>query len=184
MLFRSYHEPGIYDVKLTVENGFGSDTVIFPRFITARTKAPNEAIIRFIENTVNQDSTPGVPPDGPFTQTPVIRSPINTLIQIEVPSGENPSTPGYSYAGEALNGSSQPIDPIISYTWSLGDDLLHANSPETKASFSVGGIYNLKLRTDTEFSAYRITTYDNAFDIVENYNMWMWIFSDISTVNS
>ena len=26
--------------------------------------------------------------------------------------------------------------------------------------------------------------YDNAFDIVENYNLWMWVFSDADTVHS
>lgn len=181
---KCYHQPGLYDVKLTVENNFGSDTIILPEFINARVKAPDEAIIRFIENTSNQDATPGVPPDGPFETKPSIRSPINTLIQIEIPSGENTSIPGYSFGGEYLDTEGDPIDPIISYTWSLGDDLIHPNSPETKASYGVGGIYDLKLRVDTEFGAYRITTYDDALDIVENYNMWLWIFTDNTTVRS
>jgi PKD repeat protein len=181
---KCYHQPGIYDVKLTVENGFGSDVIIIPNFINARVKAPNEAIIRFIENTSNQNATPGVPPDGPFETTPTIRSPINTLIEIELPDGENPSTPGYSYAGEYLNELGQPIDPITAYNWFLGDDLQHPNTPSTKASYSVGGLYDLKLRVDTEFGAYRITTYENAIDIVENYNLWLWVFSDATTVRS
>lgn len=181
---KCYHEPGIYDVKLTVENGFGSDTIIIPDFVNARVKAPNDAIIRFIENTSTQQATPGVPPDGPFEITPTIRSPINTLIQIEVPSGENPATLGYSYAGEALDGLGNPVDPVITYTWSLGDDLLHPNSPDTKASYSVGGIYDVKLRVDTEFKAYRITSYSAAIDVIENYNLWMWVFLDDTTVRS
>jgi PKD repeat protein len=180
---KCYHQPGIYDVKLTVENDFGSDTIILPNFINARVKAPDEAIIRFIENTSSQTTTPGVPPDGPFETVPTIRSPINTLIQIEVPSGENPGTPGISFAGEELNGST-PIDSINEYTWFLGDDLNHPNSSETKASFSVGGIYDLKLRVDTEFGAFRITTYENAIDIVENVNLWLWIFTDEDTVRA
>lgn len=179
-----YHEPGLYDVKLTVENDFGSDTVVFEDYINARVKAPNTAIIRFIENTTNQDATPGVPPDGPFTIFPKIRSPINTLIQIEIDSGENPATPGYSFAGEPLDGLGNPIDPIITYTWELGDDLTHPNNSETKASFSVGGIYDLKLRVDTQFMAYRITTYEDSIDIVENKNIWLWIFQSADTVRA
>ena len=181
---KCYHQPGIYDVKLTVENGFGSDVIILPNFINARVKAPDNAIIRFIENTSNQQATAGVPPDGPFVTTPKIRSPINTLIQIEIPIGENPSIPGYSYSGELLNESNMPIDPVVTYTWSLADDLLHPNAPETKASYSVGGIYDIKLRVDTEFNAYRITSYNAAVDIVENYNLWLWVFSDATTVRS
>jgi len=181
---KCYQEPGIYDVKLTVENGFGSDVIVIPKLINARVKAPDNAIIRFIENTSNQQVEPGVPPDGPFETTPKIRSPINTLIHIELPSGENPSNLGYSYSGEQLNDSNIPIDPIISYNWLLGDDLLHPSSPNTKASYSIGGIYDIKLRVDTEFKAYRITTYNESVDIVENYNLWLWVFSDANTVKS
>lgn len=177
-----YHQAGIYDVKLTVENDFGSDTVILPKYINARVKAPDPAIIRLVENTSNQIGTAGVPPNGPFETNPKIRSPINTLIQIEVESGENPATPGVSYGGEALNISDDPIDPIVGWTWVLGDDLNHpTTSRETKASYSVGGIYDLKLRVDTQFGAYRITNYDEAIDIVENQNLWHWIFQDANT---
>ena len=181
---KCYHEPGIYDVKLTVENGFGTDVVIFPKLINARVKAPNDAIIRFIEDTSNQLATAGVPPDGPFETFPKIRSPINTFIEIEVPSGENSSTPGYSYAGELLDSGGVPYDPVTTYSWSLTDDLLHPNSSTTKASYSVGGIYNVKLRVDTEFNAYRITSYNQTIDIIENYNLWMWNFIDADTVRS
>lgn len=178
-----YHQPGIYDVKLTVENNFGTDECIFESFINARVKAPEEAIIQFIEDSSTQEVTLGVPPNGPFSTTPKIRSPINTLIDIQIESGENASNIGYSYAGELLN-ESVPIDAIVSYTWSLGDDLNHANSNITKASYSIGGIYDMKLRTDTEFGAYRITNYEDAIDVVENTNMWLWIFSDNTTVRS
>ncbi len=180
-----YHQPGIYDVKLKVENNFGEDICVFEDFINARVKAPNEAIIRFIEDTSTQTSEPGVPPNGPFETKPSIRSPINTLINIEIQTGENTvGTPGYTFSGELLNDADQPVDPVTSYTWSLGDDLSHPNSRETKASFSVGGIYDLKLRADTEFGAYRITNYQNSIDIVENTNMWLWIFSDENTVRA
>jgi hypothetical protein len=115
---------------------------------------------------------------------PKIRSPINTLIQLEVPEGENPATIGFSYAGEALNGSGDPIDPVKTWTWSLADDLLHPNSRETKAAYSVGGVYSMKLRVDTEFGAYRITTYEDAIDIVENTNIWLWILDDENTIRA
>ena len=178
---KTYHQPGIYDVKLTVENDFGSDTIILPEYINARVKAPDDAIIRFIENTSTQEATPGVPPNGPFTTVPVIRSPINTLIQIEIEPGENLSTPGISFAGELLDALKNPVDPIDTYTWFLGDDLQHPNTSETKAAFSVGGIYDLKLRVDTTFGAYRITTYEDAIDIIENTNIWFWIFDMTGT---
>lgn len=173
-----YHEPGIYNVKLTVENNFGKDVCEFENFVNARVKAPKEAVIVFNEDSSTQIGFPGVPPNGPFETVPRIRSPINTLIDISVPLEENVlGTPGYSYAGELLNELGDPIDPISEYTWYLGDDLSHPNSFETKASYSVGGIYDLKLRVDTSYGAYRITTYDNAIDIVENTNMWLWTIS-------
>jgi PKD repeat protein len=181
---KKYFQPGVYDVKLTVENNFGSDTVILPNFINARVKAPNSAIVRLIENTSIQSATSGVPPNGPFTINPKIRSPINTLIQIEVEEGENPSTSGYSFAGEPLNDSGDAIDPVVNWTWSLADDLNHPNSRETKASYSIGGLYDMKLRVDTMFGAYRITTYENAIDIVENRNLWLWVFQDSTSVRS
>lgn len=177
-----YHQPGVYDVTLTVANQFGQDVCVLPKFIHARVKAPNEAVVNFVEDTSSQEMTAGVPPNGPFDVPPKIRSPINTLIQIEIIPGENSATPGFSYAGEPLNDLGQPIDPIVTYTWALGDDLNHPNSSQTKASYSVGGIYDMKLRVDTEFGAYRITTYPESIDIVENQNLWLWLFQD--TVNA
>lgn len=173
-----YYKPGKYDVKLTVKNNFGEDTVVFPDFINARVKAPNSAIVKFNENTSSQQSTPGVPPNGPFETPPKIRSPINTLIEIEVLEGENAATPGYTYAGEVLDDDGNVIDPVIDWTWALGDDLSHPSSRITKAAYSVGGVYDMKLRVDTQFGAYRITTYEGAIDVVENKNLWMWILDD------
>ena len=169
-----YHQAGIYNVKLTVENNFGQDECVFENFIQARVKAPNEAVISFVASELQQ-ITQGVPQHGPFETFPKIRSPINTLIQIEIPDYENTiGTPGYSYAGEQLDEFGQAIDQINDWQWIIGDDLNHVNNKLTKASFSVGGIYDLKLRVDTEFGAYRITTYNSAIDIVEKYNMWLW----------
>lgn len=181
---KTYHQPGIYDVKLTVENDFGSDTVIFPHYINARIKAPSLAIVRYVENPSNQELFPGIPPDGPFEVVPRIRSPINTLIQIEVDEGENPATPGISFAGETLNNLLQPIDPVVDWTWALDDDLDHPNSRQTKASYSVGGLYDMKLRVDTNFGAFRITHYSESIDIVENVNLWHWIFLDSLNVRA
>ena len=184
---KCYHTPGLYSVKLTVENDFGSDTVEFPNFINARVKAPEEAVVRFVENTSNQNATPGVPPDGSptgFSTYPKIRSPINALIQIEIQQGENPATPGRSYSGEIIDGSGNPLDPVTDYTWELGDDLLHPNSSVTKASYSVGGVYDLKLRVDTQFGAYRISTYEDSIDVIENTNIWLWSFLDSENVRA
>lgn len=180
---KTYIQPGIFDVTLRVKNEFGEDECTFPNYIQARVEAPKEAIIRFRENS-SQIGTPGIPSDGPFSVTPKIRSSINSLISFEIDPGENAAIPGYSYAGELLNGAGNPLDPINSYTWSFGDDLPHANSNSAQASYSVGGIYDLKLRVDTEFGAYRITTYEDSIDIVENVNLWLWTYSSSNTIRA
>lgn len=180
---KTYLRPGIFDVTLTVTNKFGSDVVTFPNYINARIQAPHEAVIRF-SPTSAQKLTDGVPSGGPYEVVPKIRSPINTLISLDVPSGENPATPGYSFGGELLNGSGRPVDPIETYTWAIADDLSHPNSSETKASFGVGGIYDLILRVDTKYGAYRITSYTDSIDIIENVNLWLWLFQDSTNVKS
>jgi PKD repeat protein len=180
---KTYLKPGIFTVTLTVQNDFGDDICKFENYIKARMPAPNTAIIRF-RDTSGQIATPGTPSNGPFEIVPKIRSPINTLVDMEIQNGENPSTPGYSYAGEILDESDNPIDPITNYTWSLGDDLSHANSSYTQAAYGIGGIYDLKLRVDTEFGAYRITTYEDAIDIVENVNLWYWTIQNNTTVKA
>lgn len=180
---KTYLNPGYYDVTITVQNDFGSDSCTFENFINARVQAPQEAVMKFTEGD-GQTVTSGYPSDGPYEVNPKIRSPINTLVEIEVPNGENPSNDGYTYGGEALNTNNVPVDPISEYIWSLGDELPHANSSNTKAAYSVGGIYDLKLRVDTEFGAYRITTYEDCIDIVENTNLWLFTFQDEETIRS
>lgn len=179
---KTYTKPGIFDVKLTVINEFGQDTVIFPALINARIKAPEEAVVKFTART-GQISTPGEPTDGPYDTLPQIRAAANSIIDIEVPSGVNPNT-GRSYGGEELDDFGSPLDPISQYTWSLADDLTHNNSSAIRASYSVGGIYDLILRVDTEFGAFRITTYEDIIDIVERTNLWLWTFANSATVQS
>lgn len=181
---KTYVNPGVYTVTLTVTNAFGQDQCKFTNLITARTKAPNEVVAEYNQSLAGQIVIPGTPSGGPYQVVPRIRAPINSIIEIIIPSGPNPATPGFSYAGEPLNNLNDPIDPITSYTWSLGDDLSHPNSHTTTAVYSVGGVYDMKVRVDTTFGAYRITTYQNSIDIVENYNLWLWTFQDNVNVRS
>lgn len=170
----TYNDPGIYDVKLTVKNSYGEDTVIFEKIITAKIGAPEEAKINIIPRT-SQNYTEGDPIDGPpYTSFPKIRSSTNTFIDFEIQEGENLANPGYSYAGELLKSSGSPLDKIVEYNWKLGDELIHTNSNYTKASYSIGGYYDLILRVDTEFGSYRITKYENSIDIIENQNLWLF----------
>lgn len=167
---KTYTNPGIYDVTLTVTNDFGSDEIKFSKFIQARAEAPIEATIQ-----IN-------PITGQILSTgPKIRSTTNKFIELEVPPGENLATPGYTYAGEFLVGLT-PLDPVITYTWALSDDLLHSNSNITRASYSIGGLYDLILRVDTTFGSYRITEYNQSIDIVESTNLWLWNFTTFPTV--
>jgi PKD repeat protein len=188
---KTYNKPGLYDVSLTVTNDFGSDTVVFEDMINVRYPAPNEAVINFVQKS-GQLVTPGQPlNNGPYTTFPKIRSPINSLIEVKIADeinrtpipGSYTDQDGYdrSQAGEVVDQGNTPIDPISSYTWSLNDDLNHNNNSTTKALFGAGGYFDLALRTDTKYGSYRITLYPNAFDIIENYNLWLWNFNDSQT---
>jgi PKD repeat protein len=179
----TYLTPGIYDVKLTVSNDFGEDTVVFEKVITAKIFAPEEAKINFIPKTT-QKFTEGDPINGPpYSSFPKIRSTTNTFIDIEIPEGENPSNPGYSYSGELLS-TGNPIDQIVEYNWELGDELVHSNTNYTRASYSIGGYYDLILRVDTEFGSYRITKYENSIDIIENQNVWFFNLKNETATDS
>jgi len=179
---KTYNEPGIFDVTLTVTNKFGSDTVVMPAIVNSRIASPDLAVFEFAPYT-GQIVTPGVPIGGPYITPPVIRAVTGGVIQAEIPPGVNPNT-GRSFAGELLDGYNHPIDPVTHYTWAAGDDLTHANSPNTTASYSVGGIYDLILRVDTKFGAYRITKWPSAFDIIEEMNMWLWTIDPAQNIHS
>ena len=179
---KCYQEPGLYDVTLSVINQYGVDVVKFDRIINARIEAPDLAIVNYVPRS-SQNVTGGTPIGGPYTTTPPkIRSVANTFIDLEIPDGVNPST-GRTYAGELVDSFDFPIDPIIEYTWSLGDDLDHSNLKTTRASYSVGGLYDMELRVDTRFGAYRITQYDEAIDIVESQNLWLFNFATQTSVD-
>jgi PKD repeat protein len=179
---KTYTKPGIYTVKLTVTNEFGSDTVIFDDLINARFPAPEFAVIEIIQRS-GQILTPGEPDGGPYTTPPKIRAAANSIIDVTIPNGINLAT-GRTYGGEAVDGTNTPIDPITDYTWSFSDDLTHNNSSSARAVFSVGGFYDLNLRVDTKFGAYRITSYQDSFDIVEKVNLWLWTYNDPYAVSS
>lgn len=178
---KTYTEPGKYDVKLTVVNEYGEDTIIFEEMINARIHAPYEAQISVTIGS--QQAMIGDPGDER------LRARVNTPIAIEVPEGVDDSIPLLdpvrSYAGEELTDvvysggipvSGTPIDPITNYTWNIADDLTHPNSKTTKAMFTAGGLYDIILRTDTYLDAFRLTTNQEALDIIEEQNMWLWTF--------
>jgi len=175
-----YTEPGVYTVQLKIVNDFGEDTVIFDDLIEAKFPAPSEACITFVARANQIITTAGVPSGGPYTTTPVIRAPINSIIDMYIPTGTNPNTPGVTYSGETMIDGTI-IDPIETYTWSFTDDLTHGNSTVARAVYSVGGIYDMVLRCDTKLGAYRITVYESAFDIVEKYNLWLWLYNTNKT---
>jgi len=160
---KTYTEPGIYSVSLEVVDRFGSDMVIFPSLINARIAAPEEAMI-----SITPRSDQSLIDD-------TLRTPTNSLVSILVPPGVIPgSDPPRTYAGELVDGSGEPIDPIIDYTWSLGDDLTHESISRTNASYGIGGLYDIVLRTDTQYGAYRITEEQNKIDAIESQNLWLW----------
>lgn len=174
-LTKTYATPGLYTVKLKMENEYGpicesgsSCEVELENLINVKIDCPEQADIT-INYRASQNFTNGDPPK--------IRSLANTFIDLEVKNGENPANLGYSYGGELLDSGGSPIDPIVEYTWNLDDDLQHVNSNITKASYGIGGYYDIILRVDTQFGSYRITQYENSIDIVEAVNLWSFNFT-------
>jgi len=142
-----FYTPDIYTITLTVENEFGTNTVSIEDYVTARVEAPDPATIDFTPST-DQILSGGV------LRTRTARP---VLIEV-VDNGEN------------------PLDPVVRYIWDLQDDLTHDNTDQTIAQYSVGGYYDAKVKTETELGAYRITTFENAIDVVERVSIWHFIF--------
>lgn len=169
-----FTEPGIYTVSLTIENSYGKDTVTFIDMVKVKGQAPEPATVKFLpfQNQIHFDDI-----------IPKIRTPVNQPIMIEVPQKtfENKKT----YAGELIDPrTNKTVDAITNYTWNLSDDLPHANTSKTKALYTVGGYYDLVLRTDTDLNAYRITTYENCIDVVEQNNLWVWVTENKQRIRS
>lgn len=150
---------GIYTVGLTVENQYGVDEVEFEDMVVARVECPDQASIK-INYRLSQNNI------STSTDHPKVRSSTNTIIDLEV-----------------LSSGAKTEDPVEEYSWSLGDDLPHVNSMFARASYSKGGYYDITLRVDTSFGAYRITTYEKSIDIVEQTNLWMFM-KDSSSASS
>ena len=157
-IVKTYTNPGIYSVSLRVLNDFGEDTYLITDLINARYPAPNESILSVLTTGLQQ------PINGIF------KSPVGLQILITVENN-----------GELKDDSGRVLDPIITYTWFLSDDLDHANSSTTSALYSVGGVYDISLRCDTENQSFRITNFDSYFNIVERTNIWLFTFFGDST---
>jgi PKD repeat protein len=189
-LVKKYLSPGQYDVTLTVTNQYGSDSVTFEKFISARVEAPIVAVVDFaptsdqfyVSGTRIIDSA--INPAGPWENYPTIKSKTNKFISIFTDPSSNylnvEDNTQRTNIGEELNLSLNAIDPIEEYVWILTDDLQHANEPNTNASYSLGGVYDLILRANTKNGAYRITKYAGAIDIIEDVNMFLFTISNKS----
>jgi len=188
---KTYSTAGRYDVSLTVKNDMGSSILKFPGYIYARIEAPAEAIINLIDRpgqllldhdrydndgNIIEGVNTSSPPDFTTTFPPILKTKVGTLVDIQIPDGLNTVT-GKSYSGELLDGNNDPIDPVTSYTWSLSDDLTQSNNRIARAAYSIGGLYNVIVRTDTDLNSYRITQYPNVIDVVEDINLWLWNYS-------
>lgn len=149
---KTYYKPGIYDVQLTVSNEFGEDTITIPEYITVRVKAPDAATIEFAPDNATQ----AVIDDVLFTRS-------NSIVNVSV-----------------LDNGEQECDPIESYTWDMQDDLPHGNSALAKASYSVGGVYDVRLRVNTSLGAYRNTIFRNSINVIERNNLWYMVSPDTS----
>ena len=161
-----YETAGVYTVTYTVKNKFGTDSITFENMIDARFPAPDAAVINILAQPY-QNST-----------GTTVRAPTNSLIYLEIPQVPyiNPLT-GRTYSGEEVNGSGQPIDPIDVYNWNLSDQLTHGNDTSTTALYDTGGIFDIILRCDTLSNSFRITIVNDAIDIVDNTNIWLWQYT-------
>jgi len=144
---KTYYDPGVYDITLEVINEFGSDVITIPQYITVRVAAPDEATLSFVPDNNTQTYIDGI-----------LTTRSNALVSIEV----------------ADNGE-QPDDQIIHYTWDLQDDLTHADSSSTKASYSIGGTYDVRLKTATVLGAYRTTIFKSIINVIEKSNLFLMV---------
>lgn len=164
---KTFFEAGKYTVKVKITNHYGEDEVCLTNAIDIRGQAPEAAILEFkpLANQLFIPEQPGVPLR--------IRTPINQPVSVMV--SRKPDTDMRTSAGALIDtATSKVLDPITSYTWNMGDDLTHGNSPQTKAIYNIGGLYDTILRTDTEKGSYRVTVYDKCVDVVEPLNLWLW----------
>lgn len=161
-----YYEPGFFDVSLTVTNDFGSNTIVLPSLINARTKAPDSAIVSITAGAFQ--TIQSISPTDEFLYEHlvpgILKTKINTLVNLNIEDD-----------GE------QSGDPIVTHTWKLGDDLSHVDSSGAVASYSIGGLYDIKVRLDTEFGSYRTTVLKNGIEVVEDQNLFLCLFDPAGT---
>lgn len=144
---KTYFSPGIYDVRLTVRNQFGEDTLTIPNYIIARVAAPDPATIEFSPDNATQ----ALIGDVLYTRT-------NSLVSVT-----------------ATDNGQQAGDPVVGYKWDLQDDLDHQDLPGTRASYSIGGLYDVRLKVRTQLGAYRMTVFRNAINVIERSNLFLMV---------
>ncbi len=152
VISKVYYKPGVYDVQLVVSNEFGEDTITIPNYITVRVAAPNPAVIEYTPDNATQSIIDNVL----YTRS-------NSIVNVSI-----------------IDTGEQDCDPVTDYTWDLQDDLLHGNSPQAKASYSIGGIYDVRLRIGTSLGAYRNTIFKNTINVIERNNLWYMVSPDTS----
>lgn len=147
---KTFYDPGVYDITLRVTNENGEDELVIPNYITARLEAPDEAVFEFAPDAVTQEYISGV-----------LTTRTGAVVNV-----------GLTSDGQ------QTGDPITSYDWDCGDDLDHGDAPVTKAVYSIGGTYDMRLRVGTLLNAYRTTIAEAVVNVVERRNLWLFAFPD------
>lgn len=159
----TFEKPGLYTIRMKVKNTYGEDTVVFENMINARYAAPDEAIIEYVLQ----------PSQVYFSTNNYIKTPVGVPLYLFVENGINILT-GNKYSGELVDINKNVLDKIIEYTWVLSDNLSHGNSMSTNALYSIGGYYDVVLRTDTASQAFRITLLEKFINVVEQRNAWLF----------
>jgi PKD repeat protein len=161
-----FERPGNYTIKHKVTNKYGEDSVSFANMINVRYYAPDEATIEYHQSTSQIW----------FEDNGYLKTPAGVPVYLYIPSGINPLTGNY-YNGELIGANGEVPDKIVDYTWNLSDDIAHANSISTNALYTVGGYYDIALRTDTKSNSFRITQLKNYINVVERFNAWLFTIS-------